>query len=91
MLDLAPRAGFYHFFMEINLTKKATEHSMEKMDVSEGCGCGCGSMTTLTAAEEDCGCGCECCGSEQPKPKEQEVAELARLRDVIDRRLAELG
>ena len=77
--------------MEINLTKKATEHPMENMDTSEGCGCGCGSMTTLTAAGEECGCGCECCGSDQPKPKEQEVAELARLRDVIDRRLAELG
>jgi hypothetical protein len=35
--------------MEINLTKKATEHSMENMETSEGCGCGCGSMTTLTA------------------------------------------
>jgi hypothetical protein len=77
--------------MKINLTKKATEHSMENMDMSEGCGCGCGTMTTLTAAEEDCGCGCECCGSDQPKSKDQEYAELTRLRDVIDRRLAELG
>jgi hypothetical protein len=77
--------------MEINLTKKATDQSMPNMETNEGCGCGCGSMTTLTAAEEECGCGCECCGSDQPKPRQQEVAELARLRDVIDRRLAELG
>ena len=77
--------------MEIDLSKKATGHPTENMDTSEGCGCGCGSMTTLTAAEEDCGCGCECCGSDEPRPKEQEYAELVRLRDVIDRRLAELG
>jgi hypothetical protein len=75
--------------MEINRSKKAMAHPME--NTREGCGCGCGTMTTLTAAEEDCGCGCECCASEQPKPKDQEYAELARLRDVIDRRLAELG
>ncbi|HEX2272513.1 MAG TPA: hypothetical protein VHG90_01400 [Acidimicrobiales bacterium] len=54
------------------------------------CGCGCGTMTTVTAAQEGCGCGCECCG-DAPKDTRTEAAELRRLRDTIDQRLAELG
>ncbi len=75
-VDLALRAGFYHGSMEIQSTN--------------GCGCGCGSITTVTAAQEGCGCGCECCG-DAPKDSQTEAAELIRLRDTIDRRLAELG
>src|SRR5206468_10907141 len=58
------------------------------------CGCGCSEMTVVTEAQEPCGCGCECCapGDEgQPKPKEQEVAELRRLLASVNERLAELG
>jgi hypothetical protein len=47
-------------------------------------------MTTVTAAQEGCGCGCECCG-DAPKDTQAEAAELRRLRDTIDQRLAELG
>ena len=59
-------------------------------ETTNGCGCGCGSMTTITAAQEECGCGCECCG-DAPKDTATEAAELTRMREAIDRRLAELG
>jgi hypothetical protein len=75
-VDLALRAGFYHGSMET--------------ETLNGCGCGCSTMTTLTAAQEECGCGCECC-SDAPKDTRTEAAELTRLRNAIDQRLAELG
>lgn len=54
------------------------------------CSCGCSSMTAVTEAKEPCGCGCECCGDTAKAPAE-EIVELTKLRDSIDRRLAELG
>jgi hypothetical protein len=75
-VDLALRAEFYH-------------ESMDTQTLNQ-CGCGCGTMTTVTAAQEGCGCGCECCG-DAPKDTQAEVAELRRLRDTIDQRLAQLG
>lgn len=53
------------------------------------CGCGCSQMTEVTEAKEPCGCGCECC-DDTPKPKEKQVAELLKLRETINARLAEL-
>lgn len=62
------------------------------MSVAETtCGCGCSQMTAVTEAKEPCGCGCQCCeDGEQPKPKEQEIAELLELRAKIEARLSEL-
>jgi hypothetical protein len=64
------------------------------MSVAEkACGCGCSEMTVVTEAREPCGCGCECCepaGDDNPKPKEQEIAELRRMITAIDARLAQL-
>lgn len=63
----------------------------------EGVGpCGCdttGEATVpgdLVMPAEACSCGCECC-AEQARTVESEVAQLATLRQAIDRRLAELG
>lgn len=53
------------------------------------CGCGCGTMTQVTQAAEPCGCGCECCG-DAPKTTDEEIADLQRLRDNVDQRLAQL-
>jgi len=54
------------------------------------CGCGCSEMTVVTEAQEPCGCGCDCCDDGTPKPKEQEIAELLRLRASVEARLTEL-
>lgn len=53
------------------------------------CGCGCSTMTQVTQAAEPCGCGCECC-SAAPKTTDEEIADLQRLRDNVDQRLAQL-
>ncbi len=47
-------------------------------------------MTQVTNAAQACDCRCACC-TDEPKPKDQEIAELHTLRKSIDRRLAELG
>jgi len=60
------------------------------MTEANSCSCGCSTMTAVTEAREPCGCGCECCG-ETAKEPQVEIAELNRLRQSIDRRLAELG
>lgn len=54
------------------------------------CDCGCGTLTHMTAAQEACGCNCGCCVPAE-KPAEEEAAELRRLRDEINQRLAELS
>lgn len=53
------------------------------------CGCGCGTMTLVTEAAEPCGCGCECCTA-APKSTAEEIADLQRLRDNVEQRLAQL-
>lgn len=53
------------------------------------CACGCGTLLTLTEAREPCGCGCECCVPTERSP-EEEIAELRRIREATERRLAEL-
>lgn len=61
------------------------------MTMTEGtCQCGCGTMTVVTEAAEPCACGCKCC-RDQPRPKDDEVVQLRRLRATIDRRLEVLG
>lgn len=52
------------------------------------CSCGCGALQTVSG-EAQCNCGCSCCGG--IKSPEQEIAELQRLRDSVDQRLAELS
>lgn len=52
------------------------------------CSCGCGAMQTISG-EAPCRCGCSCC--EATQSREQEIAELRRLLDSTERRLAELG
>jgi len=54
------------------------------------CTCGCGAPVTITEAQEPCGCGCDCCAP-TPRSREQEIAELRRLPEATERRLAELG
>ncbi|MBW3576288.1 MAG: hypothetical protein KY462_00825 [Actinobacteria bacterium] len=53
------------------------------------CTCGCGVTTNVTDAAEGCACGCACCSP--PESKDEEVAELHRLREAIETRLDELG
>lgn len=53
------------------------------------CECGCNLVTDVTNAAEPCGCGCACC-ADRPKDAQQEIAELRRLREQIERRLGEL-
>lgn len=53
------------------------------------CGCGCSTMTLVTEAAEPCGCGCACC-SAAPKSTDEEIADLQRLRDNVERRLSQL-
>lgn len=45
-------------------------------------------MQTISG-EAPCRCGCSCC--EATQSREQEIAELRRLLDSTERRLAELG
>ncbi len=52
------------------------------------CSCGCGALQTVSG-EAACRCGCSCCSAAQNR--EDEVAELRRLRDSVEERLAELG
>ncbi|HWB73045.1 MAG TPA: hypothetical protein VG452_12595 [Egibacteraceae bacterium] len=47
-------------------------------------------MTVVTEAAEACACGCACC-ADRPTSKGDEVAQLRRLRESVERRLAELG
>lgn len=54
------------------------------------CQCGCSTMTVVTEAAEACACGCACC-ADGPSSKGDEVAQLRRLRESVERRLAELG
>ena len=61
----------------------------DNITTNGGCGCGCSTMTKVTNAAEPCGCGCECCGAASVA-REDEIAELRRLRDSVDQRLAEL-
>lgn len=56
---------------------------------NNACGCGCNTMTLVTQAAEPCGCGCECC-SAAPASTAEEIAELRRLRESVERRLADL-
>lgn len=53
------------------------------------CGCGCNSVTLVTETSEACGCGCDCCGT-PPKSVEEQITELQRLRESVDRRLRSL-
>ncbi len=53
------------------------------------CSCGCGALPTVGAAEVACKCGCECCNPAQSR--DEEIAELHRLLDSIQVRLAELS
>lgn len=52
------------------------------------CSCGCGALQTVSG-EAACSCGCKCCAA--LKSSEEEIAELHRLRDAVQERLAELG
>lgn len=63
----------------------------EEVKYMAGCSCGCSTMTALTEATEPCGCGCACCAELAGKTKEQEITELATLRQAINKRLTELG
>lgn len=56
---------------------------------AQECTCGCSTLTTITNAEQACRCGCECCAPGQMS-REEEIAELRRLRESADRRLQEL-
>ena len=55
----------------------------------QGCTCGCSTLTTITNAEQSCTCGCDCCTAEQLS-REEEIAQLQRVRESADRRLEEL-
>ncbi len=62
-----------------------TENTMAD---STTCSCGCGALPVVHGGAA-CRCGCSCCdGGKNP---EQEIAELQRLRDSAEQRLAELG
>lgn len=52
------------------------------------CSCGCAALQTVSG-EAACSCGCKCCATSM-SPAE-EIAELHRLRDSVQERLAELG
>lgn len=70
--------------MEVAMSRQhPTEEVREVATMS--CGCGCGAAT-----EQICECGCDCCAP-GAKTRQEEIEELIQLRDVIDRRLTELG
>lgn len=53
------------------------------------CTCGCGALVQVTNAEEACGCGCACC-TPAAVTREEEIAQLRRLRESVEGRLEEL-
>ena len=56
---------------------------------TDTCNCGCSTVTTITNAEQACGCGCDCCAPGE-LTREEEIAELRRLRESADERLKQL-
>lgn len=56
---------------------------------TDTCNCGCSTVTTITNAEQACGCGCDCCVPGD-LTREEEIAELRRLRVSADERLKQL-
>jgi hypothetical protein len=56
---------------------------------TNACSCGCSTVTTITNAEQACGCGCDCCAPSQLS-RDEEIAQLRRLRESADERLNEL-
>jgi DNA-binding transcriptional MerR regulator len=59
-----------------------------KMPEDTPCSCGCGALQTVSDAAA-CRCGCKCCPA--ASTREEEIAELLRLRDSVEQRLAQLG
>lgn len=50
------------------------------------CTCGCATASAITESEP-CGCGCS---ATPPQSRDDEAAELRRMRERIDERLSEL-
>lgn len=59
------------------------------MSTTATCNCGCSTITSITKADEACRCGCKCCAP-GALTREEEIAELERVRAAADQRLAEL-
>lgn len=53
------------------------------------CNCGCSTVTIITDAKQTCDCGCDCCAPGE-LTREEEIAELRRLRESADDRLRQL-
>jgi uncharacterized protein YfcZ (UPF0381/DUF406 family) len=53
------------------------------------CSCGCGALKTVSD-EAACQCNCSCCGT-TANSREEEIAELRRLLESVQERLAALG
>lgn len=54
-----------------------------------GCGCGCGTLQILEPEPAQSTCECGCCTPVQLS-RDEEIAELRRLKERAEQRLAEL-